>query len=144
MTPEAFEQLIGQREGETLEFKREMPSSSDLAKLITAFYNTRGGTIVFGVEDGTRRLVGVANPQGIEEGVVNILRVRCSLDVMPSIEFVSHQGREFVVVRCPQGARKPYTSTGSAYYLRISSNLHSFYPDSYRDFDLKSNSEAIY
>jgi len=62
VTPEEFEPLIGQREGETLEFKREMPSSSDLTKLITAFYNTRGGTIVFGIEDETRRLVGVTSP----------------------------------------------------------------------------------
>ncbi len=69
MTPEEFEQLIRQREGETLEFKQEMPSSSDLARLVTAFYNTRGGTVVFGVEDGSRRPVGVRNPQGIEEGV---------------------------------------------------------------------------
>ena len=85
MTPEEFEQLIGQREGETLDFKQEMPSSSDLAELVTAFYNTRGGTILFGVEDGTRRLVGVPNPQGIEEGIVNIIRDRCSLDVMPTM-----------------------------------------------------------
>jgi ATP-dependent DNA helicase RecG len=111
--PEEFEQLIDQREGETLDFKREMPSSSDLAKLITAFYNTHGGTIVFGVENGTQRLVGMPNPQGVETGIVNIIRDRCSLDVMPTIEFISYGGMEFVVVTCPQGARKPYTSTGS-------------------------------
>lgn len=123
MTVEEFEQLIGQREGETLDFKREMPSSSDLAKLVTAFYNTRGGTIVFGVENGTRRLVGVPNPQGIEEGVVNILRARCSLDVMPDIGFVPYQGMEFVVVRCPQGARKPYLLSGEARpYIRVGSS----------------------
>jgi predicted HTH transcriptional regulator len=61
--PEAFERLIDQSEGDTLEFKREMPSSSDLAKLVTAFYDTRGGVIVFGVEDGTRRPVGVTSPR---------------------------------------------------------------------------------
>jgi len=85
LTPEEFEQLISQREGETLDFKQEMTSSYDLAKLVTAFYNARGGTIVFGVENGTRRLVSVPNPQGIEEGLVNILRARCSLDVMPTM-----------------------------------------------------------
>jgi len=115
--------LISQRESETLEFKREMPSSSDLAKLVTAFYNTRGGVIVFGVEDGSRWPVGVRSPQGIEEGVVNILRARCSLDVMPSIEFVSYQGQEFVVVRCPQGARKPYLVSGETRpYIRMGSS----------------------
>jgi len=123
LTPEKFEQLIGQREGETLEFKQEMPSSSDLAKLITAFYNTRGGTIVFGVEDETRRLVGVPHPQGVEGGIVNIIRARCSLGVMPSIEFASYQGKEFVVVTCPQGARKPYLVSGETRpYVRVGSS----------------------
>jgi predicted HTH transcriptional regulator len=123
LTPEEFEQLISQREGETLDFKQEMPSSSDLAKLVTAFYNTRGGTIIFGVENGTRQPVGAPNPQGIEEGVVNILRARCSLDVMPGIDFVTYQGREFVVVRCPQGARKPYLVSGETRpYIRVGSS----------------------
>jgi ATP-dependent DNA helicase RecG len=123
LTPEAFEQLIGQREGETLEFKQEMPSSSDLAKLITAFYNTRGGTIIFGIEDETQQLVGVTSPQGIEEGIVNIIRDRCSLDVMPTIEFVSYRGMEFVVVTCPQGVRKPYLVSGETHpYVRVGSS----------------------
>ncbi len=123
MRPEEFEQLMVQREGETLEFKREMPASSDLAKLVTAFYNTRGGTIIFDVEDETRQLVGVANPQGIESGIVNILRARCSLDVMPGVEVFSHHGKEFVVVTCPQGARKPYLISGETRpYVRVGSS----------------------
>jgi ATP-dependent DNA helicase RecG len=120
---EEFEQLIAQREGETLEFKQDMPSSSDLAKLVTAFYNTRGGTILFGVQDEMRRLVGVANPQAIEEGIVNILRARCSLDVMPVIEFVSYQELEFVSVQCLQGTRKPYLVSGETRpYVRVGSS----------------------
>lgn len=123
MTPEEFDRLVRQREGETLDFKREMPSSSDLAKLITAFYNTRGGAIVFGVENGTRCPVGVPNPQGAEEGIVNILRARCSLDVMPTVEFIAYQSKEFVVVTCPQGARKPYLVSGETRpYIRVGSS----------------------
>lgn len=123
MTLEEFERLIDQREGETLEFKREMPASSDLAKLVTALYNTRGGTIVFGVEDETRQLIGVASPQGVEGGIVNILRARCSLDVMPAIEIFSYQGKAFVVVTCPQGAHKPYLASGETRpYVRIGSS----------------------
>ena len=123
MHPEAFERLIDQPEGDTLEFKREMPSSSDLAKLVTAFYNTRGGVIVFGVEDGTGRPVGVTNPQRIEEGVINILRARCSLDAMPSIEIIAYQGMEFVAVTCTQGAHKPYLVNGEMRpYVRVGSS----------------------
>jgi len=123
MTPEAFEHLVRQPESETLEFKRELPSSSDLAKLVTAFYNTRGGVILFGVEDATQQLLGVINPQGVEQGIVNILRARCSLDVMPSIQFLAHQGKTFVVVTCPQGVRKPYLIDGETRpYVRVGSS----------------------
>lgn len=84
------------------------------AVVVLGILHTRRGIVVFGVEDGTRRLVGVSNPQGVEMGLVNILRARCSLDVMPSIEFIASRGMEFVVVTCPQGARKPYLVSGEA------------------------------
>ena len=48
--------------GETarLEFKREPPTESKKwVKTVVAFANGRGGTIVFGVDDKTRRVVGV-------------------------------------------------------------------------------------
>jgi len=42
---------------------------------------------------------------------------------MPTIEFVSYQGKEFVVVICPQGARKPYLVSGQARpYIRVGSS----------------------
>jgi hypothetical protein len=70
-----------------------------------------------------RRPIEVANLQGIEEEIVNILRARCSLDVMPSIECVPHEGMEFVVVTCPQGGRKPYLVRGETWpYVRVGSS----------------------
>jgi ATP-dependent DNA helicase RecG len=42
---------------------------------------------------------------------------------MPTIELVSHQDLEFVVVTCPQGARKPYLVTGETRpYVRVGSS----------------------
>ncbi len=82
MNEETFARLLQQREGETLDFKQELPASSDLAVLISAFYNTRGGAIVVGVDD-QRQPVGVARPQGVEAGIVNIIRDRLDLDVPP-------------------------------------------------------------
>lgn len=121
MNAEAFASLLQQREGETLDFKEALPTSSDLAVLITAFYNTRGGTVVIGVDD-QRRPVGVASPQGVETGITNIIRDRLDLDVLPAIEIVTYQGNEFVVVTCPRGARRPYFVRGEARpYIRVGS-----------------------
>jgi len=79
--------------------------------LISALYNTHGGTIVFGV-DNQRRPVGVDRPQGVEAGIVNILRDRLDLDVLPAIEIVPFLGREFVVITCPRGLYPPYFVRG--------------------------------
>ncbi|MBM4432179.1 MAG: ATP-binding protein [Chloroflexi bacterium] len=105
MTPEEFEQLIAQREGETLDFKQEMPSSSDLAKLVTAFYNTRGGTIVFGVEDGTRRLVGAptCDKETRRQGDKGARRHSPPHPVSPS-PCLKSRGARVVSRRCPVGA----------------------------------------
>ncbi len=113
MDKESLARLLQQREGETLDFKQELPGSSDLAVLISAFYNTRGGTIAIGVDD-RRQPVGVDRPQGVEAGIVNIIRNRMDLDVLPIIEIAPYQGREFVVVTCPKGTRRPYIVRGQA------------------------------
>lgn len=50
-------------EGRRLEFKRELPSSlptlAKCAKAAAAFANTDGGYLVFGIDDETKKLVGV-------------------------------------------------------------------------------------
>ena len=122
MNEETFAHLLRQHEDETLDFKQELPSSSDLAVLITAFYNTRGGKIVIGVDDA-RVPVGLARPQSVETGVVNIIRDRLDLDIPPTIEIVAYQGKEFVVVTCPKGIKRPYFIRGEVRpYIRIGSS----------------------
>ena len=92
-----------------------------LAVLINAFYNTRGGVIVVGVDD-QRQPVGLLRPQGVEAGITHILRDRLDLDVLPVIEIVPYQGWEFVVVTCPRGLYPPYLVRGeSRPYVRIGS-----------------------
>jgi ATP-dependent DNA helicase RecG len=122
MNEETFARLLQQREGETLDFKQELPGSSDLAVLVSAFYNTRGGTIIIGVDD-QRHSVGVDRPQGVETGIINIIRDRLDLDVPPTIEIVTYQGKEFVVVTCPRGPYPPYFVRGEPRpYVRVGSS----------------------
>lgn len=52
-------ELLRWPEGKTLEYKRDLSSPEGVLKTITAFANTAGGTLVIGVEDGSRRVCGV-------------------------------------------------------------------------------------
>ena len=61
MTEETLRQLIAGGETATVEFKIKAPRPAELAERMCGMANTRsGGVIIFGVEDGTQAVVGVA------------------------------------------------------------------------------------
>ena len=58
--------LLAQHEGKTLEFKRDASSPGPIMKTLVAFANGSGGTLLVGVEDQTRYVVGIKDPTGLE------------------------------------------------------------------------------
>ena len=42
-----------------LEYKRDLSTPDGLLRTLVAFANTAGGVLVVGVEDGTRRVIGI-------------------------------------------------------------------------------------
>ena len=66
-----IEELLQQEEGKTLEFKENSKSLERIIHTIIAFANTAGGTIVVGVEDKTKKVVGLADPLEDEMRIIN-------------------------------------------------------------------------
>jgi GTPase len=50
-TDRKLSELISQGESETLEFKQKLPPESIISRILAAFANTKGGTLVIGVRD---------------------------------------------------------------------------------------------
>ena len=50
-----------ERESKTLEFKSKLPSLQTLIKTCVALANTAGGSIIIGIEDGSRKIKGVTD-----------------------------------------------------------------------------------
>ena len=50
-TPQSVAQLLTQAEGPTLEFKVNTPLPESLARLLSSFANTGGGTVIVGVKE---------------------------------------------------------------------------------------------
>ena len=48
--------LLKLNEGKTLEFKRDLSSPEGALKCLVAFANTAGGTLIVGIEDGTKHV----------------------------------------------------------------------------------------
>ena len=93
---EDIERLIRDRveEGPTLDYKSELGSNKDIAKDISAFANTLGGVLVYGVSDVDRIPTGFTwlSDKGIEERIQNVARTA-----------IKPQLRELIVNRFPLG-----------------------------------------
>jgi len=107
------EEFVKEKENKDLDFKLELPESKKAAQLVTAFYNSRGGKIILGVNDN-KKLIGLKNPQKVEHKFVQIIRHWCKLDEEPKIEFIKYENRNFIVIHCPKGKDTPYFVRGES------------------------------
>jgi len=124
MKKQEFEKLLKDRENKDLDFKLDLPKPEKIAGLITAFYNSRGGKIILGVDDD-RKPIGLKDPQRVEHKFTQIIRHYCKLDEDPRIEFIKYKGKDFILIHCPKGKDTPYFVRGE-YTSRIrigSSNM---------------------
>ncbi len=99
--------LIAQGEGSRLDFKLTISSSARIARTLTAFANSSGGTILIGVaDDGT--VSGVASEQGEME------RIEEATDffIVPALEIaygtVVADDRLVLVIDVPESLDKPH------------------------------------
>jgi ATP-dependent DNA helicase RecG len=93
--------LLSQNEGKTLEFKENCRSVQNILRTAVAFANTAGGTLVVGVRDRTKDVVGVKDPLGEEERIASVFADSISPTLVPEIQIVSWRDRELIVVNIP-------------------------------------------
>jgi len=98
-----IEELLARNEGKTIEFKETAKSLQGIVKAVIAFANTAGGTLVIGIKDKTKEVVGISNVLQEEERISSALVDNISPLLIPDIEIHSYQGKELLVLRVPHG-----------------------------------------
>jgi predicted HTH transcriptional regulator len=93
-------------EGMYLEFKRTIPSAYKIAREIAAFANTKGGTLLIGVDDD-KSLVGVMGYQEEEFLLNKAAKKFCEPEVDIKIEIVHFGDRDLLVIKVPEVIEKP-------------------------------------
>lgn len=93
-------------EGTYLEFKRTIPSAYKIAREIAAFANTKGGTLLIGVDDD-KSLVGVLGYQEEEFLLVQAAQEFCRPAIDITIEVVHFGNRDLLVIKVPEAPDKP-------------------------------------
>lgn len=112
--------LISKGECEDIEFKQEEVKAKDIAETICAFANKKGGVILFGIEDGTKKLLGIANSEGLIEKIENANRDMLNPMADIDCKVDKHEGKKIVVANVKMGStlhtayktRQIYVRTG--------------------------------
>ncbi len=114
-----IQQLIAQGENTQIEFKSAEVRPDAIAREISAFANTLGGTLLIGVEDDGS-ISGIKTPT-LDEWIANISRNNILPALQVSIEHLAIDNKTICVITIPKGKDKPYQTLDGKYWLRIGS-----------------------
>ncbi len=103
-----IEELLSQNEGKILKFKENTRGLSSILKTIVAFANTSGGVVVLGVEDRTKKVVGIDNPLEEEERLASAITDSIAPLIIPDIDIVSYKNKQLVLLNVPHSAGPYY------------------------------------
>ncbi len=107
MTRKQLIKLIEDGESLTVEFKQRFTTEEKIAKEMIAFANTKGGVMIFGVEDDGK-ICGVLSEKGEAELIKTAAEKYCEPPVQYSIDFLNIGKDELVVVNIYESENKPH------------------------------------
>jgi predicted HTH transcriptional regulator len=122
--------LIDQGEGFEIEFKRRISSPEKIARTLISFANTKGGTILFGVDDDGS-IVGVESEKAEIELIEMAGKDFCDPPILPHIDIVPFDGRDVIVCHIFESKTKPHYYLGerdrengenTRVYIRVNDN----------------------
>ena len=108
-----------------LDYKKEMISDDKLIKHITAFSNTSGGFLVFGVEESGRGgypkdIPGIeasVNVERLEQIIISNIRPRIGVQFSNKID-IPNSDRICLIICIPEGQNRPYYDMKSHQYYK--------------------------
>jgi hypothetical protein len=111
-------------ESEILDYKEEMISENDLIKHVTAFSNTSGGNLIFGIKESGRggypvNIPGIedtVNLERLEQIILSNIRPRIGVQFR-KIDF-PNKDRIILIIRIPEGQNRPYYDMKSHRYYK--------------------------
>lgn len=99
--------LIEEGENIQCEFKRKFSSPEKIAREMIAFANTKGGIILFGVDDD-KKIVGVESEKETAELIIDAAKNFCEPPLDLNLEFKEIDGKEIVIAEIQESDYKPH------------------------------------
>jgi len=99
--------LIEEGENIQVEFKRKFSTHDKIAREMIAFANTKGGYVLFGIDDD-KKIFGVESEKETTELVKDAAINYCEPPLELLIEYREVDGKEIVIVNVPESNKKPH------------------------------------
>lgn len=120
MTAEELREIIACGETSTVQFKLMFNSSKQIAEELVAFANSKGGMIVFGVEDKTGQMIGLSygEIQKLSNEVSTIANDQVRPVIYLQTEVVIVDGKRLLIAYINQGSNKPYKTLSGNIWVK--------------------------
>lgn len=102
-----LKELIEGGENLHCEFKRKFSTAEKISKEMIAFANTKGGYILFGIDDN-KDIIGVESEKSETALIEDAARNFCEPPLDFNLEYIDMHGKEVVVVEIPESDKKPH------------------------------------
>ena len=120
MTEDTFKDLCLCGETTKVQFKEAFTSQKEIAKEMIAFANTKGGVILFGVEDKCGKLVGLSYKeiQVISRELGNAANEQVRPTIYIETEVVRVEEKHFLICSVEEGKNKPYKNLNGEIWVK--------------------------
>jgi predicted HTH transcriptional regulator len=124
MTGQELLEIIKDGESSKVQFKERLPHHDSLAHELIAFSNSKGGTIIIGVNDKTGAINGLSfsEIQQINQQLVNIASQKVYPPVYITTETITVNDSRLIVVNIDEGLSKPYKDSNGTIYIKNGSD----------------------
>lgn len=120
MTEDTFKDLCLCGETTKVQFKETFTSQKEIAKEMIAFANSKGGVILFGVEDKSGKLVGLSYDeiQVISRELGNAANEQVRPTIYIDTEVVRMDEKHFLICSIEEGKNKPYKNLNGEIWVK--------------------------
>jgi ATP-dependent DNA helicase RecG len=109
------------RESQNVEFKQSF--NEDVIETLVAFANTKGGTVIVGVDDSGKPLKGFTVGKESVQNWVNEIKTKTQPSIIPDADVIEIDGREVIEFRIQEYPVKPVATRGK-YFKRVKNANH--------------------
>ena len=116
--------IISKGETSQVQFKANVTNEQSIAQEMVAFANTKGGTILIGVDDKTWDIIGLADDdlRRLTNLLVNASSQHVKEPIFIETDTIEYEGKKVLIVNVPEGIAKPYKDNDGIIFMKNGAN----------------------